>query len=150
MYVENEISKVFQKLISGNKELTDYFLNEINLENYGLTDDDLPYIDIGVISRYIVNKKIKNETSQFEIFFKNVEEIYCNSDDWVKEFIVIGLFEGIQNIGGDEIDYYFSFNQWLGKETQKAWNELIDGWEGTKWRISKEKQKEIDKLLKKN
>lgn len=130
MYNTRKIKEVFEKLISGNEELTEHFLNEVDLVAYGQTEGCLPYVDVGVISKYIVEKKIKNQTDKFQIFFDNVEEIYHNSDDEIKEFLTIGLFEGIQNIGSDEIDYYFSFNQWLGKESQIAWNNLIDYWEG--------------------
>ncbi|WP_370408181.1 DUF7674 family protein, partial [Tenacibaculum dicentrarchi] len=135
-YNYNEIEKVFEILISGNIELTKHFSNEVDLNNYDI-NEDLPYIDIGSISRYIVEKKLNNLTYNFELFFKNVEEIYINGDKDVKEFIVIGLFEGIQNIGGEKIDYYNSFNKWLKPETHKSWNALIDSWEGTEWRIPK-------------
>jgi|GEM_PF-2778301 len=151
-YKYKEIEKVFEKLISENAELTKHFSKEVDLSEYNL-DDNLPYVDIGTISRYIVENKLKNKTSDFELFFKNVEEIYVNGDSDVQNFIVVGLFEGIQNIGGEEIEYHLSFNKWLNSETQKAWNGIIDYWEGTEWRIQKDKrekrEKEIQKILNK-
>ncbi len=141
MYEVSQIKAVFEKLISGNEELTELFFEEADFVAYGQTEDCLPYVDIGIISRYIVEKKIKNETDKFQIFFDNVEEIYHYSDSEIKDFLIIGLFEGIQNIGSDKIDYYFSFNQWLGKESQIAWDNLIDYWEGQGWRLSNEKTK---------
>ncbi len=151
-YKYKEIEKVFEKLISGNEELTEHFVKEVDLSDYN-QEDNIPYVDIGSISRYIVENKLKNRTSDFELFFKNVEEVYVNGDSDVQNFIVVGLFEGIQNIGGKEIEYYRSFNQWLKSETQKAWNGIIDYWEGTEWRIPKDerekREKEIQKILNK-
>ncbi len=151
-YKYKEIKNVFEKLISNHTELTEHFSKEVNLTDYNL-DDDIPYVDIGSISRYIVENKIKGRTSDFELFFANVEEIYVNADSDVQNFIVVGLFEGIQNIGGEKIDYYRSFNKWLKKESQIGWNELIDFWEGKEWRIPKaereKRTKEINKILNK-
>lgn len=154
-YIYPEIKEVFRKLISDNSELTKYFFDELNLSNiddYNI-DSDLPYVDIGVICRYIVDKKLKNETNSFEIFFEKVEEIYIDCSNEVKNFIVVGLFEGIQNIGGDKIKYHFSFNKWLLPQSQIGWNEIIDFWEGKEWRIPKEarvkKEKEVNKILNK-
>ncbi|SHJ23209.1 hypothetical protein SAMN04488096_1149 [Mesonia phycicola] len=143
-YKYKEIEKVFEKLISGNVELTEHFTKEVDLSDYN-QKDNIPYVDIGSISRFIVEKKIENETSDLGLFFENVEEIYKNGDKDVRNFIVVGLFEGIQNIGGEEIEYYKSFNQWLKPETQEAWNRIIDYWEGTEWRISKDERKKREK-----
>lgn len=147
-YKYKEIEKVFEKLISGNAELTEHFAKEVDLSDYN-QEDNLPYIDIGSISRFIVENKIENATSDFELFFENVEEIYKNGDKDVQNFIVVGLFEGIQNIGGKEIEYYKSFNQWLKPETQEAWNGIIDYWEGTEWRIPKDERKKREQEIQK-
>jgi len=151
-YKYEEIEKVFKKLISENVKLTEHFMKEVDLSDYN-QKDSLPYVDIGVISRYIVEKKLENQTSDFELFFKNVEEVYINGDSDVKNFIAVGLFEGIQNVGGEEIEYYRSFNKWLKTETQKAWNGIIDYWEGTEWKVPKaerdKREKEIQKILNK-
>ena len=86
-YTYEEIEKVFEKLISGNPELTAHFELEVDLSNYKLKDE-IPYADIGEISNYIVQKKLKNETSHFEVFFKNADEIYLNGDEDVQNFII--------------------------------------------------------------
>lgn len=149
-YKYSKIEDVFRKLISKNSELTELFTNEVNLSNY-IENDNIPYIDIIIICSHIIDKKLKNLTSDFEVFFDNVEEVYVNGDSEVQNFIVIGLFEGIQNVGGQEIDYYRSFNQWLKEKSQKAWDELIDYLEGTDWRIPEkerlQREKEVNKIL---
>jgi len=147
-YKYKEMKQVFEKLISDIPELKDHFLKEVDLSNYNI-EEDLPYIDVGSISRYVVEKKLNNQTSAFTQLFENTEEVYEHGDDEVRNFIVIGLFEGIQNIGGSKIDYYKSFQEWLKPQSRIAWGKLIDSWEGNDWRISKDKEKEIDKILKK-
>ena len=68
-----------------------------------------------------------------------------HGEHYVQELIVIGLFEGIQNIGGSEIDYYRSFDKWLKNNSLKAWRELIDFWEGDDWRKAAESKKILNK-----
>jgi hypothetical protein len=143
-YQQSDIEKVFQKLISNWNELTDFYNSEIKIE-YGNQNDRLNYMDIGEISRFIVEKKKAEQTETFQIFFENVEEIMIYGEHYVKELIVIGLFEGIQNIGGTEIDYYNSFDKWLKPNSLKAWRELIDFWENEDWKKTLESEKILNK-----
>jgi hypothetical protein len=71
------------------------------------------------------------------LFFEKTEEILNHGDADVQNLIIVGLFEGIQNIGGGEIKYHSSFNKWLKPESKLMWDYLIDFWEGTDWRNSK-------------
>ncbi len=100
------------------------------LSKYENAEVRLYYIDVGDIAQFIVEKKKAGDISKFNMFFENVEQILIYGDDYVKELIVIGLFEGIQNIGDDEIGYYKSFDHWLKLNSLKAWRGLIDDWEG--------------------
>ncbi len=133
IFQESEVEQVFQKLISDWNELTDFYNKEVKFD-YEDPSDRLAYIDIADISRFIVDKKKSGQTENFETFFKNVEELMTLGDDYVKNLIVVGLFEGIQNIGGYEIDYYKSFDKWLNKNSLKAWRDLIDSWESLDWK----------------
>jgi hypothetical protein len=63
-----------------------------------------------------------------------VEQILTNCDTEIESLIIVGLFEGIQNIGGSEIDYYFGFDNWLLPLSKIKWDNLIDSWEGTDWK----------------
>ncbi|GAB5530465.1 MAG: hypothetical protein Roseis3KO_22420 [Roseivirga sp.] len=139
-YQESNIEQVFQKLISDWNKLTEFYNKEIKFD-YEDPNERLAYIDIADISRFIVDKKKSGQTENFNTFFENVEEIMILGDDYVKNLIVVGLFEGIQNIGGPEIDYYKSFDKWLKTNSLKAWRTLIDSWEGTDWEKTHESQK---------
>ncbi|MFN8339644.1 MAG: hypothetical protein U0T36_11570 [Saprospiraceae bacterium] len=143
-YFKSDIEKVFEKLILGWDELTEFYNKEV-VSNYDDPKDRLDYIDIADISRFIVEKKKLEQTEKFEQFFENVEEIIIHGEHYVQELIVIGLFEGIQNIGGLEIDYYRSFDKWLKNSSLKAWRELIDFWEKDDWRKTAESENIMNK-----
>ena len=45
--------------------------------------------------------------------------------------MIVGLIEGIQNIGGGQkINYWTGFDKWLKPTTKKHWDNLIYSWEG--------------------
>lgn len=139
-YRYTDIESVFQKLISGDLELTEFYHQTVK-PNAEDEDERLPYIEIAHFSRFIVEKKKVGKTENFSLFFQNVEEILTHADQSIKELMVVGLFEGIQNIGGIEIDYYRSFDQWLKPNSLKAWRELIDFWEKDDWKMTEEAEK---------
>ena len=126
IYTETTIENVFQKLISGWDELSNFYHKEIKVHE----SDRLAYIDMADIARFIVKKKKANETKHFSRFFENTEAILEQSDAYIQNLIVIGLFEGIQNIGGQEIAYKTSYNEWLGPKSLKEWRKLINFWGG--------------------
>lgn len=96
----------------------------------------LIYTDIGEICRFMVEKKLANQTDSFPTIFTNLENILKDCDSETKNLITIGLFEGIQNIGGRDIDYYYGFNKWLYTLTGEQWRAVIDLWEGKEWRTT--------------
>lgn len=70
------------------------------------------------------------------MFFKKVEEILQTCDSEIENLIVIGLFESIQNIGGNQINYYSAYDKWLKPLSKSKWEALIDFWEGNHRRKS--------------
>jgi hypothetical protein len=126
-----EFTKVFDTIISVDIQLKTHFDNFLLEEYNNDFDSRLYYVDMGEISRFIVDK-IKSKQSYFlkDLFIK-VEQILADCDTEVNDLIVVGLFEGIQNTGGSEIDYYFCFDNWLLLLSEIKWDNLIDTWEGT-------------------
>ena len=134
---------VFDTLTSTSAYLKNRWETYIDSEysNQDYKTKRLDYVDIGEICRFIVEKIKLQETNDFGIFFENVEMLIVNGDDSIKNLIIIGLLEGIQNNSGNEnVDYHNGFNQWLKPETKKAWHELIFFWESDE---SKKKWDEI-------
>ena len=129
----NDINSVFVKLIENCSEFVDLYNTEIKNQD---PEERLAYIDIACFGRFIVEKTKNNDSLQFQQFFKNVEHVLTHGDKDVRDFIVVGLFESIQNNCASEIDYHRSFDTWLKNESLKEWRNLIDFWEGKNWRES--------------
>ena len=133
-FTENEVDKVFQKLVSSDTELQKFYETYLIEEYKGNLFDRLNYYDIARIADFIKEKYKIHQTQNFEAFFKNIEDVFESCDQYVGELIIIGLFEGIQNEGSTEINYHSGFDKWLKPLSKKSWDELIDFWEGKKWR----------------
>jgi uncharacterized lipoprotein NlpE involved in copper resistance len=122
-------------LANSCKELKADFNNYL-LDSYGtveVTDDRLTYPDIGNIAHFIIWKYKSNETNCFDRIFKSAEIILKKGDDNAQNLIIVGLFEGIQNVGGwHKVDYYKGFDKWLQPESKQSWDVLIEAWEGKK------------------
>jgi hypothetical protein len=132
-----EIDKVFETIVAVNVELKEHF-DKYLIEEYEIEfSSRLAYLDMAEISRFIVNN-IKSRQDHFlkDLFIK-IEQILLNCDTEVENLIVVGLFEGIQNIGGIDIDYYSGFDKWLLPTSKLKWDRLIDTWEGPDWRNKK-------------
>lgn len=99
----------------------------------GFTEDRLPYLDIANISRFIVRGFKYNNTACFDKVFENAELILNKGNETIQNLIIVGFFEGIQNIGGrHEVDYHKGFDRWLRPHSKEAWDDLIDFWEKEK------------------
>ena len=129
-----EINKVFEAITSVDVQLKLHFESYMSEEYKNDLTSRLYYIDISEISRFMVDKIKSKQYSFLKDLFIKVEEILANCDKEIEDLIVVGLFEGIQNIGGREIDYYFGFDSWLLPISKIKWDNLIDRWEGTNWR----------------
>ncbi len=136
-FTSSNYEKVFATLLSFDDVVKINFAAYLK-EEYSNSDiERLYYIDISVISREIISKLKKREIECFEHFFEKIEEILNCCDNEIESLIVIGLFESIQNNCGKEINYYKDFDKWMKPNSKLKWYNLIDFWEGTKWRNSR-------------
>ncbi len=134
-YTYSAINEVFEKLMSQTCYLSKYYEDKKNTDFY---ENALPYVDIEILYLYIRQKVKKGELSEVDVFFRNVEEVYCNGDNEVKNFIEVGLFEGLLDF--DMKNYCFAYNKWLGKRSQEVWNRMLDACLGTDWRKKKNRR----------
>ncbi len=130
-FTYSDLDKVYQVLLSTDKELDTFFHKYLEDEYNGNKSLMLHYFDIAKIGKFLINKLKNGDTDMFELFFEKTEEILKHGDADVQNLIIVGLFEGIQNIGGREINYHSAFNKWLKPESKLMWDNLIDFWEGT-------------------
>lgn len=134
-FTYSDLDKVYDSLLSTNKELRAFFDKYLEDEYESNKSLMLHYFDIAEIGKFLIAKLKNEEIEMFNLFFQKVEEILKEGDTDVQNLIVFGLFEGIQNVGGREINYS-GFNKWLMPESKLRWDNLIDFWEGTEWRNS--------------
>ena len=136
-FTQTNIDNVFETLISTDNVLKEVFDSYIKDEYKDNKDERLNYFDIAEISRHLIDRLKNRQTENFDIFFDAVENILNDCDTEIENLIVIGLFEGIQNKSGPEINYYTSFDKWLKPVSKAKWDKLIDFWEGKDWRKNK-------------
>jgi hypothetical protein len=122
-------------LANSCKELKADFNNYLldTYQSLEYSNDRLAFPDIGNISRFIVWKFKSNDTTCLDKVFGSADLILNKGSETVQNLIIVGLFEGIQNIGGwHRVDYYKGFDKWLRPKSKKAWDDLIDFWEKEK------------------
>lgn len=121
-------------LANSSKEIKADYLNFILSEYKTITPknaDRFSYSEAGHLGHYIVWKYKRNETADFDAIFKNAELALNNGTESAQNLVVVGFFEGIQNIGGwHKVDYHKGFDNWLGQNSKIAWDDLIVFWEG--------------------
>jgi hypothetical protein len=109
-------------------DFNNYLLDTYQTLEY--SNDRLAFPDIGNISRFIVWKFKSNDTNCFDKIFSSADLILKKGSETAQNLIIVGLYEGIQNIGGwHQVDYYKGFDKWLRPKSKIAWDDLIDFWE---------------------
>lgn len=93
-------------------------------------EDELLYIDLGVLANHIVSLYKRNEIQELPKVFHAVERLHLEGDEYVKEAATMGLLEGIQNHAEHQGLDPAAFAQYLKPETAKWWNKLNDFWNG--------------------
>jgi len=111
---------------------------------YATEKDRLVYIDICEITSFIIDKLLKDDTTDFSTFFTRVEKALNQGDESTQNLMVVGLIEGLQNMCADNYNYYTGFDQWLQPKTKKCWDEVIHFWESEE---SKRKWDEIQRKV---
>ena len=121
--------EVFTKLVSCNTGLKTDF--EKYLTEYYYDGDftyRMPFQDMNQIGDFILQKLKINQTDFFQSFFNIIETILLNSNNNnEKGLVIVGLFERLQKQTNSGITYSH-FDKWLGTESKKEWDELIEFW----------------------
>ncbi len=79
---------------------------------------------------YLIDMARQQETECFPAVFVVIESFKVEGSYDVQTWVVVGVLECLQN----QVSYtdlgYAVFKPWLGPETRKAWDALIEAWGG--------------------
>lgn len=119
---------IFIKICPSFSRLWTEHINDI----WDRTSETILYTDFSALARHIINSFKMNDTSEFTKVFDTVEMLLFHGDEFVKEAVVVGLLEDIQNLALGEKIKLSCFNEYLGEQSKKAWSQLIVFWGGEK------------------
>lgn len=99
-------------------------------QNYENEEERLLYVDIGDFTAYMIECYAKRKTDKFDEAFDAIEQMLVHGDSYVQDFAVVGVLETLQNQLLDKGIELRAFEVWLQPESKRAWNQLIDFWNG--------------------
>ncbi len=88
------------------------------------------YNDLGALAEWVVDQMAEGHLGCFDTLFNEVELLLTGANAELRNLLVIGFLEDIQNIAANretDPDIVLPF---LGPETRKGWFELINMWHG--------------------
>lgn len=89
-----------------------------------------PYGELPWINAYMVDLASQGRTECFPAVFALIENLLLEGSPDVQNWVVVGVLEGVQNQVSHTDLGYGVFEPWLGPETRKAWDALIEAWGG--------------------
>lgn len=93
-------------------------------------EEQLLYLDLADFASHIIELFKDNKCDSFGIIFELIEKIHIQGDEYVKEAITIGFLEDLQNFALGEKIELANFEEYLGIESKKWWDQLNDFWSG--------------------
>jgi len=88
----------------------------------------LIYLFLGAFARHLVGMLERGETAAFPAIFREVERFITEGIDDVRQAMVIGLLEDLQNTNIYTTGNPAQFRCYLGKKSEVGWNELYRSW----------------------
>ena len=105
------------------------YLGEEYPAAFGGPQERLPYVDVGGVSRLVVDCVADGRHQEVTSFFSALEQLY-GREPALLNFLTIGVLESIQNIAlGRHIELAV-FHPWLGRRTLQEWKSLVVFWQG--------------------
>jgi hypothetical protein len=86
-----------------------------------------PYVAVGQFAAHLVDKLQNDETSEFPEVFRVVEDLLAADEPGVRDLVVVGLIEDLQNDAGQAPAG--AFRPWLGALTATAWDDVNRFWQ---------------------
>ena len=89
-----------------------------------------PYFDLGLFTDHLIELAQRKDTKRFPVVFALIEQMLMEGSSQVRNWVGVGVLEGMQNQLANSGIGYALMEPWLGPETRKAWDDLIEGWGG--------------------
>ncbi len=107
-------------------------LHEYNLRFWhGNPPEDVnPYIDLAWFNGYLIDQAKQQQTSYFPAVFAMIEKLLVEGPEQVQNWVGVGVLEGLMNQTSHTDLGYATFEVWMGPETRKEWEGLIEYWDG--------------------
>ena len=101
-----------------------------HLADWAQDDGRGPYLDVAEFARHLVQLLEADRTEEFPAVFDEVEQLLARDDAGIRSVLVVGLLEGLGNLGANKHDWPFAarFRQWFGPATSAAWDDLHRFW----------------------
>jgi len=91
---------------------------------------DEPYNHLGQLAHHLVNSIKAGKVVGFTPVFAEVEDQLTTASAEVRDLIIVGFLEDLQNISLNRDVPLTAWTPWLGKRTAQAWKVLDDFWSG--------------------
>ncbi len=101
----------------------------VHLEFWGDAPDRGIYNDAAVIAHHLVDSFELGEISEFPAAFALLERCLVEGDEPVRELVMVGVIEDIQNIASHRSCGPDVFVAWLGPASRAAWDEVNRWWD---------------------
>lgn len=88
------------------------------------------YAEVGWLMAYLIDMARQQQTECFPSVFALIENLLLEGSYDVQTWAAVGVLEGVQNQVSHTDLGYGVFEPWLGPETRKAWDALIEAWGG--------------------
>jgi hypothetical protein len=85
--------------------------------------------DAGVVAQHLVDRFQQGDVSEFPAAFDLIERCLTEGDEQVKEVVILGIIEGIQNVASHRPFGMIVFRDWLKPSSRAAWDELCAFWD---------------------
>jgi len=100
-----------------------------HLDFWGDEPDRGNFNDAAVIAHHLVDGFERGETSELPAAFALLERCLTEGDGQVRNLVMVGVIEDVQNVSSHRPFGSDVFLGWLGPESRAAWDEVAGWWE---------------------
>jgi len=93
----------------------------------------LDYVALGGLAGHLVDLAQAGRCDEFSAVFGEVELLLLHGNDELRQAMVVGFLEGIQNHASHTTLNPDSFLKWMGPESKHWWGRLNRFWQGLGW-----------------